>query len=146
MKLFLSICGAAAFAIPLMAEDPTAKVFEAIRNNDLSAVKVQLGSGDVNAKDKRGTTPLMYAAAYGSADAVKILIEAGADVNSKNAFDATALMWAVNDLDKVRLLLTKGADVNARSKMGRSPLLMAAFDDRVCHPASRHPALPAALP
>ena len=78
----------------------------------------------MNAKDKRGTTALMYAAAYGSAEAVKVLLDAGADVNSRNAFDATALMWSVNDSGKVALLLAKGADVNAKSKMGRSPLLM----------------------
>ena len=130
MKLFFSVCFAVACAIPAMAQDQTGKMFEGIRNNDLKAVNAGIVSGDVNAKDKRGTTPLMYAAAYGSVDAVKALIDAGADVNAKNAFDATALMWAVNDIEKVRLLLAKGADVNAKSKMGRSPLLMAASDDR----------------
>ena len=130
MKLFFTVCFTAACAIPAMAQDQAGKVFEAIRNNDLSAVKVQIAGGDFNAKDKRGTTALMSAAAYGSVDAVKALIDAGAGVNAKNAFDATALIWAVNDIEKVRLLLAKGADVNAKSKMGRSPLLVAASDDR----------------
>ena len=131
MTRFLSIFITAAFAVAATAQDQAGKVFEAIRNNDLKAVKALVsGEADVNAKDKRGTTALMYASAFGSADAVKILVGAGADVNAKNAFDATALMWAVNNIEKIRLLLAKGADVNAKSKMGRSPLLMAASDDR----------------
>ena len=68
----------------------------------------------------------MYASALGSIDAMKLLLKAGADVNAKNAFDATALMWCIDQPDMVRLLLTKGADLNARSKMGRTPLLLAA--------------------
>jgi ankyrin repeat protein len=68
----------------------------------------------------------MYAAAYGSIDAMKLLLGAGAAVNSQNAFDATALMWCANDFAKVGLLVEKGADVNARSKQGRTPLLIAA--------------------
>jgi ankyrin repeat protein len=83
----------------------------------------------VNAPVERGTTPLTYAAGFGSVEAMKILIDAGANVNSKNAFDATALMWSVQDSAKVRLLLEKGADVNVRSKPGRTALLLAAFQD-----------------
>lgn len=72
----------------------------------------------------------MYAAAFCSAASIKILLDAGADVNARNAFDVTALMWAVNDLEKVRLLIDHGADVKARSKMGRTALLLAVQDDR----------------
>ena len=131
MTRFLSIFITVVFAVAAMAQDQAGQAFEAIHNNDLNALKAMVAGGaEINAKDKRGTTALMYASAFGSVDAVKILLSAGADVNAKNALEATALMWAVNDLEKVRLLLAKGADVNAKSKMGRSPLLMAASDDR----------------
>jgi ankyrin repeat protein len=71
----------------------------------------------------------MDATAFGSTDAVKLLLDRGADPNAKNAFGATALMWAAGDIEKVRLLVGKGADVNARSNIGRTPLLIAALYD-----------------
>ena len=71
-------------------------LFQAIRNNDVSRIKDQLRIGtEANAVGYRNTTPLMYAAAFGTVDAMRLLIDAGADVNAKNAFDATALMWGL---------------------------------------------------
>src|SRR5260370_30135208 len=100
--------------------------YKAIRSNDLAHLKSLISAGDVNVKDRRGATPLMYAAAVGSVDAVKLLLAAGADAKVKNTFDATALMWGITNLEKVRLLVDAGADVNARSKQGMTPLLIAA--------------------
>ncbi len=48
---------------------------------------------------------------------MRMLLDAGADVNTKNDFDATALLWAAADPMRVCLLNDKGADVNAKSKM-----------------------------
>src|SRR5450759_2871265 len=109
------------------AQDSGESFYQAIRNNDLPALRTLLKTAEVNTKDKRGTTPLMMASAYGSIEAMKVLIAAGADVNTKNDLGATALHWCAGDIDKVRLLMEKGADVNARSKMGRTPLLIAAM-------------------
>jgi ankyrin repeat protein len=100
--------------------------YKAIRSNDLAQLKSLISAGDVNVKDRRGATPLMYAASVGSVDAVKLLLAAGADAKVKNSFDATALMWGITNLEKVRLLVNAGADVNARSKQGMTPLLIAA--------------------
>src|SRR5678815_2491039 len=104
-------------------------LYQAIRNNDISVLRDLIRTAGVDTRDRRRTTPLRYAAAVGSLDAMKVLVEAGADVNAKNAFDATPLMWAAGDITKARLLLAKGADVNARSKIGRTPLLIAALHD-----------------
>jgi len=79
-----------------------------------------------NLKGAGGTTPLMQAALYGDAAAVRRLLDQGADPNRRNDAGATALMWAVDDLEKARLLLDHGADVNARSSDARTPLLIAA--------------------
>lgn len=104
--------------------------YQAIRTDSSRALGQLLSSGaDVNVKDSRGTTPLMYAAAVGTSRMMRQLIDAGADVNARNSFDATALMWCTQDMDKVRLLIEKGADVNARSKQGRTPVLIAAGHD-----------------
>jgi ankyrin repeat protein len=72
-----------------------------------------------------GSTPLMYAALYGDAETVRMVLDAGADPNVQNDAGATALMWAVDDLEKTTLLLKRGADVNALSEDGRTPLLIA---------------------
>ncbi len=111
------------------AEEPSEQIYQAVRNNDIASLTKLVKASGANLGDKRGTTPLMYAAAFGSLDAMKLLLGSGADVNAKNAFDATALMWCVSDVDRVRLLMAKGAKVNARSKLGNTPLLIAAADD-----------------
>ena len=108
------------------AQEPSDRYYAAVRDNDIPSLRAVLKSSDVNLRDTHGTTPLMYAAAVGSVDAMKMLLKAGADVNAKNAFDATALMWCINQPDMVELLLAKSAEVNARSKIGRTPLLLAA--------------------
>ena len=82
--------------------------YRAIRANDLKLLESLIAKGDVNIKDRHGATPLMYAAAVGSVDAVKALLAKGADTKAKNAFDATALMWGVANLEKVRLLVDAG--------------------------------------
>src|SRR5215475_8392177 len=100
-------------------------VFQAIRNNRLQALK----GADLKVRDRRGNTPLIYAAGFGSPEAVKLLLNAGVGVNDRNGFDATALIWAANNAPKVRLLLARGADVNARTRQGRTALMIAAACD-----------------
>ena len=64
---------------------------------DVAGMERQLKAGaDANAKGDRDTTPLMYAAAYGSLATMRALVGAGADVNAKNAFNATALLWCAS--------------------------------------------------
>jgi ankyrin repeat protein len=107
---------------------PEQRMQTAIRNNNLAELKSMIAHGaNVNAHGDRGVPLIMYAAAFGSPDAFKILLDAGADVNAKDALDATALMWSVAEPEKVRLSIAHGADVNAKSKTGRSPLMLAAL-------------------
>src|ERR1017187_8190018 len=113
-----------------VGETPGDTLFQAIRTNDLSYLKAQLAkAADVNTRGRREMTLLMYAAAFGSPEAVKLLLDSGEDVNAKSSLDATALVWAAADLPKLRLLMDWGADVNARTKLGRTPLMIAATCD-----------------
>jgi ankyrin repeat protein len=49
---------------------------------------------DFNLKDNSGSTALMWAAAQGYEETVKLLIQSGADINQKNQGGYTALMLA----------------------------------------------------
>ena len=54
-----------------LAAPPDPVLFQAIRNNDLSLIQYHLGNGaDVNSRGYRDTTPLMYAAAFGTVEAM----------------------------------------------------------------------------
>lgn len=56
---------------------------------------IDLGA-DVNARDGVAWTPLMYAAQYGFYNVVNTLIENGAKVNDKDAFNNTALIQTID--------------------------------------------------
>jgi ankyrin repeat protein len=129
-RRFLSALFVLAFGVvSAFAQNPSDAFYQAIRSNDLLTLRSLLKTSDVNLKDQKETTPLMYAAAFGSVDAMKILVDAGADVNAKNALAVSPILWCAGDLQKVRLLVSKGADVNARSKQGQTALLIAASHD-----------------
>ena len=119
LVLFASV--ASAQTVPV--ED---RFYQAIRHNELPALQSLVREHGVDTKGAQGQTPLMLAAAFGSADAVRALIASGADVRAASPAGVTALHWAVTDIAKTRMLLDSGADVNAVSQLGRTPLIIAA--------------------
>ena len=112
----------------LAAQAPPAdeRFYQAIRQNDLPALRALAASDGVNSKDGLGQTPLMLASAFGSTDAVRLLLAAGADARAASNSGVTALHWAATRPDLARLLTDAGADVNAVSQLGRTPLIVAA--------------------
>ena len=85
--------------------------------HDLEKAKLLIQNGaDINAKAKSGNTPLLIAAVGASRyDAVKMLLDKGADVSALNNKKENALMRAAlfGDTETISLLLSKKIDVNA---------------------------------
>ena len=112
-------------------ENPSDAFYNAIRANDLQGLNGMLAAhANVNTKDERGITPLMYTAWVGSVEAMTLLLDHGADPNLTNNSGSTALMLAATEIAKVRLLKDHGANVNLASARGRTALLLAAMNDR----------------
>jgi len=68
----------------------------------------------------------MTATRSGNIDAVKALLQRGADVKAKDALtQQTALMWAVrsNFPAGVQIMLEYGAEINARTRTGKTPAI-----------------------
>jgi Ankyrin repeats (3 copies)/Domain of unknown function (DUF3471) len=95
------------------AQDKNEEFFAAARKGDAAAVKEFLDKGvNVNAKTRYGATALSYACDKGHIEVVRLLIERGADVNSKDTFyGEVPLGWALSHghVEVVKLLLEKGA-------------------------------------
>lgn len=89
----------------------------AVINNKPDAVLLLLraGVGTEHRDLERGQTPLSEASEYALAPIIRLLVEAGADVESRSAAGLTALHWAsrFNSPDSVAVLLAAGADPEA---------------------------------
>ncbi len=108
------------------------ELIAAIENADLTAVTDALAAGaDPDARKSEDwiqPTALMLAAEADRADLVTALLSAGADVEAKDAGNATAVMWAVTRRanDALAVLVRAGADVRSfQGSLGRNPLLAA---------------------
>jgi ankyrin repeat protein len=88
------------------------KLISAVKNGDLKNVKTFTAAGaDLEARDNKDMTALMWAAEKGYPDIVRTLIDAGADISTKDKFGCTAFFKAAdkNHVDIVKMLIAKGA-------------------------------------
>lgn len=90
---------------------------------DLTWMQFLVARGaNVNARDARGTTPLVLACNLGFIEGVEFLITSGAKVDEPNNTGETPLITAVHrrDLAMVRALLKAGANPDRPDNSGRS--------------------------
>ena len=99
--------------------------------NNINVVVFLLENG-ANINDKKyrdliDQTPLIIAAFNGCRDIVKMLLDAGANIEHKNDQGENALISAVQEghIDTVKLLLDAGADVNQSNTDGETALDLA---------------------
>lgn len=85
---------------------------------------IQTISDANSAREDNNKTILMYACWVGNSDAVKYLIDKGADVNAQDSGGATALHLAAwkGNTSIALYLIEKGSSVNAMSTEGMTPL------------------------
>jgi uncharacterized protein len=92
-----------------------------------------LAGADLTERAGDGFTPLHLAAFFGGAEAVRVLLAAGAppDADAVNTFKVRPIhsAAAVRDRTSVRLLLEAGADPNVRQQGGYTPLHTAAHGE-----------------
>lgn len=84
------------------------------------------GGADVNARNRRGSTPLHWSVA--SEEKLKYLISKGANVNARQVDGRTPVYMAAllgNGAGSLRALLASGADPNISTSNGTPPLMAA---------------------
>jgi len=109
----------------------TRDFFELVMTGTPQSVQAAIRKGaDVNAVDKDGMTPLMWAAYNNrNPEVITTLLKAGADINATVSAGGTALMWAAQsnqNPEVITTLLKAGADINARNQSGLTALMYAA--------------------
>ena len=111
-----------------MKEEESA-FFEACTNGDNERLKELLPViNDINIKTPEGRTGLVLACYSEHKDTVKLLVEAGADVNATNPKGTTVFMYAKTPVFTshntaiLEYLLKSGADINAKDIFGKTVL------------------------
>ena len=120
------------FSVSSIYSQSNNEFIEAVRDSDFEKVKILLKTKvNLNATDSREMTPLLLSSADNNLEMVKLLVEAGADVNRKHKETGkNALIYASANghLDILRYLLARPEIlVNAKDKEGKTALIHAVF-------------------
>ena len=116
---------------PAATAAPAMTIHQAATTGDLGAVKQLLEKDPtlLEAKDEEAyATPLAFAAGFGHAEVVRLLLAKGANVNARDDRGITPLFISVwlKQTECVRLLLDKGAALDVRGPSAMTPLHVAA--------------------
>ena len=107
----------------------------AARNNDTVGLQELLkGPRSPNARDAEGKSLLYHAADQGHVEPMRLLLEAGAEIDAQTAREKMAPLHKAADcghLEAVRLLVQSGAQKDVLDAIGRSPLGLAVSSGHV---------------
>ncbi len=84
-------------------------------------------TGSLLGNIKENFAPMHYAALYGDAESIILLLQAGATADTKGLCDLMPLHFAAitGDVEKIKCLLSTGQDVNCVDSDGKTPLYQA---------------------
>lgn len=135
-KSFLSVVTIIFFSFQLnIIESSEQEILEAVRDGDITTLKKLLKpKTNLDFVNSKEMTPLMMASADNNLEIVKMLVEAGANINQKNKENGkTALMYAaaLGYLEVCEYLLSqKNILINAKDKEGKTALMHAVSNAR----------------
>lgn len=114
----------------------TSKLHEAAKQGDLQECKalLQKTPSAVSSRDKKGWTPLHWAAYTGREKVAELLLDNKADVNARASAGITPLHYAAlkDNAEVAALLLARGAQVDPKARTDNgTPLLWAAMWGKV---------------
>lgn len=80
-------------------------------------------------EDSLGMPALSSTVAFGNTEVIKLLLEAGANINAQDQRGETALMWAaqLGKTDVLKLLIQSHADLNRTNSLGWTAMMEAKF-------------------
>lgn len=114
-----------------LAEAAPTNLFRAVFCNRTSEVESLIQEGaDIECRNIRGETPLIFAARHGYIDIVAKLLLAGANIEQKDSMGCTAFARAAQLGHKpcASFLWEEAAAVNPRDHLGRTPVTLAAIN------------------
>ena len=120
--------------LPLKPKHPgrISSLFEAVEAGDLDSMRQFIRQGcdlDEISDERWGMTPLLVAAELRNAEAMKILLDAGADPNSEGESGFFPIHAATADLECLKVLLEAGGDPNREGEDYVTPLMQIMRDE-----------------
>ena len=115
----------------IVMEPAVTSLHQRAGQGELRAAELPHLGSDIDERDHRLRTPLMWSAFYGQTPTVSLLLANGAEVNAEGDECETALHLAATSghHDVVKVLLTNGAHVDALDENSCTPLMFAAMQN-----------------
>jgi uncharacterized protein len=114
----------------VVRREPRSDLLDAVSEGRKTAALHMLDSGlPVDASDRRGWTPLMFAIRGGDLEFARQLVARHANINAQNPNGDTPLLLALwnHRSDEAEMLITSGANVQIANEDGRTALFAAAM-------------------
>ena len=129
MKKFAAII---VFSTLLIIDGFSQDIYDACRKGNIELIQKlsKLNLDTINKPNKSGYSPLIIAGYRNQLEAVKVLLELGANVNAISE-DGTVLTAACykSNTELVKILLAHHADVNVKNSAGTTPLMFAIMSE-----------------